>query len=88
MSSSKPAFDDLIDALKQQRDELRVKMNLGSKEAKQEFEALEKKMGPMVGAREGGVEATPGSDRRVRQGRGIGARARAGSGQAGLRAHP
>lgn len=36
-------FEDLIQTLKQQRDELRVKMHLGSLEAKEEFEALEKK---------------------------------------------
>lgn len=36
-------FEDLIETLKQQRDELKVKMHLGSLEAKQEYEALEKK---------------------------------------------
>jgi len=36
-------FEDLIETLKQQRDELKVKMHLGSLEAKDEFEALEKK---------------------------------------------
>ena len=37
-------FDDLIDDLKQQRDELRVQMNLASKEAKDEWRELEGKM--------------------------------------------
>jgi vacuolar-type H+-ATPase subunit D/Vma8 len=37
-------FDDLIDDLKQQRDELRVQINLASKEAKQEWHELEGKM--------------------------------------------
>ena len=36
-------FEDLISSLKQQRDELKVQMHLGSLEAKDEFEALEKK---------------------------------------------
>ncbi len=36
-------FEDLIDTLKQQRDELKVRMHLGSLDAKDEFEALEKK---------------------------------------------
>ena len=37
-------FDDLIDDLKQQRDELRVQINLASKEAKDEWHELEGKM--------------------------------------------
>ena len=36
-------FDDLIDDLKQKRDELRVQMNLASRELKDEFEELEEK---------------------------------------------
>ncbi len=36
-------FGDLIETLKQQRDELKVRMHLGSLDAKDEFEALEKK---------------------------------------------
>jgi len=36
-------FEDLIETLKQQRDELRVRMHLGSLEAKDEFDTLEKK---------------------------------------------
>ena len=38
-------FDDLIEELKQKRDELRVQMNLASKELKDEWEDLEEKMG-------------------------------------------
>lgn len=34
-------FDDLIDDLKQKRDELRVQMNLASRELKEEWEELE-----------------------------------------------
>ena len=34
-------FDDLIDDLKQKRDELRVQINLASKEIKDEWEELE-----------------------------------------------
>lgn len=37
-------FDDLMDELKQKRDELRLKIHLGSKEAQDEWEDLEKKM--------------------------------------------
>jgi len=37
-------FDDLIDELKQKRDELRVQMNLATREAKDEWEELEAKM--------------------------------------------
>ena len=37
-------FDDIIEALKQNRDELRVQMNLASKEIKDEWNELEEKM--------------------------------------------
>lgn len=37
-------FDDLIQELKQKRDELRVQLHLGTKEAKDEWEELEDKM--------------------------------------------
>lgn len=37
-------FDDLIQELKQKRDELRVKVNLASKEIKDEWDELEEKM--------------------------------------------
>jgi hypothetical protein len=37
-------FDDLVQDLKQKRDELRVKMNLASKEIRDEWEELEEKM--------------------------------------------
>ena len=37
-------FDDVIEELKQKRDELRVKMNLASKEIKDEWNELEEKM--------------------------------------------
>jgi len=37
-------FDDLIEELKQKRDELRVQINLASREAKDEWEELEAKM--------------------------------------------
>ena len=37
-------FDDLIEELKQKRDELRVQMNLASMELKDEWEELEAKM--------------------------------------------
>ncbi len=37
-------FDDLIDELKQKRDELRLQIHLGSKEVKEEWEELEEKL--------------------------------------------
>ncbi len=37
-------IDDMINALKQKRDELRVQMHLASKEAQDEWEELEEKM--------------------------------------------
>ncbi len=37
-------FDDLIEELKQKRDELRVQINLASKEARDEWQELEAKM--------------------------------------------
>ena len=37
-------IDDLIEELKQKRDELRVQMNLASREAKEEWQELETKM--------------------------------------------
>jgi len=37
-------FDDLIEELKQKRDELRVQMNLATREAKDEWEELEARM--------------------------------------------
>jgi uncharacterized protein YhaN len=37
-------IEDLIEELKQKRDELRVQMHLASKEVKDEWEELEKKM--------------------------------------------
>lgn len=37
-------FDDLVQDLKQKRDELRVKVNLASKEIRDEWEELEEKM--------------------------------------------
>ena len=39
-----PDFDDMIEELKQKRDELRVQMHLASKELKDEWEDLEEKM--------------------------------------------
>lgn len=37
-------IDDLFEELKQKRDELRLKLHLASREAKEEWEELEKKM--------------------------------------------
>lgn len=37
-------FDDLMEELKQKRDELRVQMNLASRELKDEWDELEEKM--------------------------------------------
>lgn len=37
-------FDDLLEELRQKRDELRVQLHLASKEAKDEWDELEEKM--------------------------------------------
>ena len=37
-------FDDIIEELKQKRDELRVQVHLASKEIKEEWDELEKRM--------------------------------------------
>ena len=37
-------FDDLVDDLKQKRDELRLKIHLASREAQDEWEELEERM--------------------------------------------
>ena len=37
-------FDDMLEDLKQKRDELRVQMNLASREVKEEWDELEEKM--------------------------------------------
>ena len=51
-------LDDLIDELKQKRDELRVQVNLGSREIKDEWRELEEKMDEFTGkAREFAGEA-------------------------------
>ena len=43
MTERKEGLDDLLESLRQQRDELRVQMHLAGVEAKQEWERLEKK---------------------------------------------
>ena len=58
MADSK--FDDLIESLKQQRDELKVQMHLASMDAKDEFDALEKKWDHW--AAEAKAQAKPLSD--------------------------
>ncbi len=42
-------FDDIIEELKQKRDELRVQIHLASKEIKDEWEDLEQKMEELSG---------------------------------------
>jgi len=42
-------IDDLVDELKQKRDELRVQIHLASKEVQEEWEDLEKKMDHFAG---------------------------------------
>ena len=42
-------FDEIIDELKQKRDELRVQIHLASKEAKEEWEELEEQMEDFTG---------------------------------------
>jgi len=42
-------FDDMLEELKQKRDELRLQMHLASKEIKEEWEELEEKMEDFAG---------------------------------------
>lgn len=42
-------IDEIVEELKQRRDELRVKVNLASKEIKDEWEELEEKMEEFAG---------------------------------------
>ena len=42
-------FDDLLEELRQKRDELRVQLHLASREAKDEWEELEEKMDEFSG---------------------------------------
>ena len=51
-------FDDLVEELQQKRDELRVQMNLASREMKDEWDELEEKLGELTDkAREFASEA-------------------------------
>ena len=43
MTSTKSELEELVDALRQQRDELRVQMHLAKAEARDEWEELEKR---------------------------------------------
>lgn len=43
MSEERSTIKELISSLKQQRDELRLKMHLGNEEAKEQWEKLEEK---------------------------------------------
>lgn len=44
MTANDSRFDDLIEALKRQRDELALKIHLGKADARDEWERLEKKL--------------------------------------------
>jgi hypothetical protein len=46
--SEKSSLEELISTLKQQRDELRVKMHLASAEAKQEYERLSDRINELM----------------------------------------
>ena len=48
MADSKGSIDEMIDSLKQLRDELRLKIHLGSKEAQDQYDALEQKWDQMM----------------------------------------
>jgi phage shock protein A len=41
-------FDDLVEELQQKRDQLRVQMNLASREMKDEWDELEEKLGELT----------------------------------------
>ena len=57
MADSKGSIDEMIDSLKQLRDELRLKIHLGSKEAQDQYDALEQKWDQMVSDTARGVGA-------------------------------
>ena len=48
MSENKNQFEEMLSALRQQRDELALQMHLGAAEAKQEFEATVEKLDKMT----------------------------------------
>jgi len=48
MADSRGSIDEMIDSLKQLRDELRLKIHLGSKEAQDQYDALEQKWDQMM----------------------------------------
>ena len=48
MADPKGSIDEMIDSLKQLRDELRLKIHLGSKEAQDQYDALEQKWDQMM----------------------------------------
>jgi hypothetical protein len=48
MADSKGSIDEMIDSLKRLRDELRLKIHLGSKEAQDQYDALEQKWDQMM----------------------------------------
>lgn len=52
MSKQQSAVAELISALKQQRDELKVRIHLGSEEAKQEWEKLEENLRQLMARHE------------------------------------
>ena len=51
-----PDFDEILEDLKQRRDELRVRMHLASRELQDEWEELEKKMNDFT--RRAGIKET------------------------------
>ena len=48
MADPKGSIDEMIDSLKRLRDELRLKIHLGSKEAQDQYDALEQKWDQMM----------------------------------------
>ena len=48
MADTKHQIEELIEALKRQRDQLALKIHLGKAEAKDEWEKLEKKLGDLT----------------------------------------
>jgi hypothetical protein len=49
MSNDKTRLDSIVEDLKRTRDELRLKLHLGAADARDEWEALEKKWGHLEG---------------------------------------
>ena len=67
MSEDRQALNELVTSLKQQRDELALKIHLGQAEAKQEFENLTQKLDDLTREYEPAKQAVSQSAENVQQ---------------------